>query len=141
MLILTAMPVCSVNVSVMSWSTPIGTASEAFDPSEIEPDATALSAADGAALAPALAAVLAAGALEVPALLHAAMIAGTLTRPAVPAIPLRTVRLETALTGMGSAMAYSSSMRCPTKSDRTNQIVGMHPTNVKRTQEFGRHEC
>jgi hypothetical protein len=68
------------------------------------PGAT-LSATDGAALAASLGAALSAGALEVPALLHAAMIAGTLTRPAVPAIPLRTVRLETGLTGMGSAMA------------------------------------
>ena len=67
------------------------------------------------ALAPAVAAgalapEVAAGALAPPeaaGVLHAAMIAGTDTRPAAPAMPLRTVRLETA-SRMGSAMAYSS---------------------------------
>jgi hypothetical protein len=88
-----------------------------------------LSAAVGAALAASLAAALA-GVLA-PGVLHAAMMAGTLTRPAVPAIPLRTVRLETAFTGMGSAMARSS-VRCPTKSDRTTQIVPDRTINVKR---------
>jgi hypothetical protein len=100
-----------------------------------EPVATLGAASLGAA---SLAAALSAGALEVPAEVHAAMIAGTLTRPAVPAIPLRTVRLETAFIGIGSTMACSSSIgyptRCATKPDRTNQIVGMRLPDVKRIQ-------
>jgi hypothetical protein len=76
---------------------------------------TALAPDDAAG---ALAPEVAAGALaplEAAGVLHAAMIAGTDTRPAAPARPLSTVRLETACTQVGSAMAFTPPPMLPDK--------------------------
>jgi hypothetical protein len=73
-----------------------------LDPNVTEPGATLGAVEGGATLGATEAAVL--GAVDAVDELQAAMIAGMDNRPAVPAMPLRTVLLETESTLIGSAM-------------------------------------
>ena len=112
------MPVASLKAALIASIAPFSPGSEWLLPIWIVPVATlaaADAAADGAAADAAADGAAALGAVDAAGELQAAMIAGMDTRPAAPAMPLRTVRRETAFTRVGSAMVLTPPLMLPDK--------------------------